>query len=173
MSAPRKRAAPQIKAAKVDDAEARRAAAAFDKQQRKRETDLRKEALARTKKRERKAAQVARAQQAFDAAEREHDARGAAIEGNETISTSARRRNDGAGSSNERSWVPRCVEPRRAATEAGIGTELRSLGFVTMQLRNIDKLCIAAAFPLALFLLAIAYAPFLLGWNEAFDSHPL
>jgi hypothetical protein len=42
-----------------------------------------------------------------------------------------------------------------------------------MQLRNIDKLCIAAGFPLALFLLAIAYAPFLLGWHEAFDSHPL
>jgi hypothetical protein len=29
-----------------------------------------------------------------------------------------------------------------------------------MQFRNIDTLCIAAAFPLALILLAIAYAPF-------------
>ncbi|MDR6659405.1 hypothetical protein J2W51_001947 [Tardiphaga robiniae] len=32
-----------------------------------------------------------------------------------------------------------------------------------MQLRNTDKICIAAAFPLALILLAIAYAPFLFG----------
>jgi hypothetical protein len=33
-----------------------------------------------------------------------------------------------------------------------------------MQFRNIDTLCIAAAFPLALILLAIAYAPFFFGW---------
>ncbi|UFS76348.1 cell envelope biogenesis protein TolA [Tardiphaga sp. 37S4] len=81
VSAPRKRAAPRVKAAKVDNVEARRAAAAFGKQQRKREADQRKEERARTKERERKAAQVANAQGAFNAAEQEHDAREAAIQG--------------------------------------------------------------------------------------------
>jgi hypothetical protein len=47
---------------------------------------------------------------------------------------------------------------------AAIGTEPPSFGFVTMQLRNVDIICLVAAFPLALILLAIAYAPFLFGW---------
>ncbi|MGM4888436.1 cell envelope biogenesis protein TolA [Tardiphaga sp. 866_E4_N2_1] len=80
VSIPRKRVAPQAKATKVDNAEARRAAAIFDKQQRKREADQRKEERARIKERDRKAAQVASAQVAFDAAEQEHDARDAAIQ---------------------------------------------------------------------------------------------
>lgn len=79
VSAPRKRTAPQVKSAKTGNAEARRAAAAFDEKQRKREAEQRKEELARTKERERKAAQVARAQEAVDAAEMEHNARDVAI----------------------------------------------------------------------------------------------
>jgi colicin import membrane protein len=80
VSAPRKLARPRVKAAKVDNVKARRAAAAFDKQQRKREAEQRKEELARAKERERKAAKVAKAQEALDVAQKEHDTRDAAIQ---------------------------------------------------------------------------------------------
>jgi hypothetical protein len=60
------------------------AAAAFDELQRKREAEQRKEKLARTKPRERKAAKVAKAQEAFDVTERKHDARTPRSRRNET-----------------------------------------------------------------------------------------
>jgi hypothetical protein len=34
-----------------------------------------------------------------------------------------------------------------------------------MEHRHIDVVCVIAAFPRALVLLAVAYAPFLLGWT--------
>jgi hypothetical protein len=80
VSAPRKLARPRFTAAKADNVKARRAAAAFDKQQRKREAEQRKEELARAKERERKAAKVAKAQEALDVAQKEHDRRDAAIQ---------------------------------------------------------------------------------------------
>jgi len=80
VSAPRKRAPPPVKAAKADNAEARRAAAAFDKQQRKREAEQRKDELVRTKERKRRGAKFAKAREAFDEAEKEHHAREAAFQ---------------------------------------------------------------------------------------------
>jgi hypothetical protein len=60
--------------------------------------------------------------------------------------------------------VPTGLGVKLYSRVAAIGTEPPSFGFVTMQLRNVDIICLVAAFPLALILLAIAYAPFLFGW---------
>jgi colicin import membrane protein len=59
---------------------AREAAAAFEKEQRKREAAQRREDQTRAKERERRDTRVAKAQKALDAAEKEHDARNAAMQ---------------------------------------------------------------------------------------------
>jgi hypothetical protein len=65
---------------KIDDAAARNAALAFEKEQRQREGRRRKEEAAEAKKRERRNRQVARAEAELEEASQEHDARVAAIE---------------------------------------------------------------------------------------------
>ncbi|WP_398467833.1 cell envelope biogenesis protein TolA [Tardiphaga sp.] len=70
---------PEGKTVRPDGAAARTAAAAFD-QQRKRDQAQRRADIAEAKQRERQSARIAKAQQALDAAEQEHDARGAALE---------------------------------------------------------------------------------------------
>ncbi|MDE5463732.1 cell envelope biogenesis protein TolA [Bradyrhizobium sp. CSS354] len=65
---------------KVDDQQARKAAAAFEKEERRREAERRKEEAARAKERARREKAVASAQAALDEARREHDARAEAIE---------------------------------------------------------------------------------------------
>lgn len=67
-------------ASKSGTTKSRSIAAAFDKQQRKREAARRKEELAEAKQRERAAAKMAKAQRAFEAAEHKHDENTAAIE---------------------------------------------------------------------------------------------
>lgn len=64
----------------VDDAAARKAAAAFEKEERRREAERRKEEAARAKARARRDKAVAAAQAALDKARREHDAKREAIE---------------------------------------------------------------------------------------------
>lgn len=68
------------KTVKPDGAAARKAAAAFDQQQRKREHAQRRADIAEAKQRERRSARIAKAQQALDAAEQEHDAQDAALQ---------------------------------------------------------------------------------------------
>jgi len=81
VSDPPKAAPPRSHPApKADAAGARKAAAAFEKQERKRQATQRREELARSKKREKRAAQIAKAQAALQAAENEHDAKIAAIQ---------------------------------------------------------------------------------------------
>lgn len=65
--------------ARDPDAE-RRAALAYEKQQRRREAERRKEEAQREKERERRQQAIAKAQAALDKAEREHDKRAAAID---------------------------------------------------------------------------------------------
>jgi hypothetical protein len=65
---------------KIGDQEARKAALAFEKEQKQREAERRKEEAARVKERERRDKAVAKAQAALDRARREHDERAAAIE---------------------------------------------------------------------------------------------
>ena len=104
------------------------AAAAFDELQRKREADQRKEKLARTKPRERKAAKVAKAQEAFDVTERKHDARTPRSRRNET-----NRQSCGGGTmpqgaaTGEAGW--RDTRPRRTATAAGNWNGTPIVGF--------------------------------------------
>ncbi len=71
---------PEGKTGKPDGAAARKAAAAFDQQQRKREHAQRRTDIAEAKQRERRLARIAKAQQALDAAEQEHDAQDAALQ---------------------------------------------------------------------------------------------
>ncbi|UFW53571.1 MULTISPECIES: hypothetical protein [Bradyrhizobium] len=65
---------------KADDQAARKAAAAFEKAERRREAERRKEEDARAKARARRDKAVATAEAALDEARREHEARAAAIE---------------------------------------------------------------------------------------------
>lgn len=76
---------PAAKAAKkpsreIDDQQARKAAAAFEKEERRRDAERRKEEAARAKERARRDKAVASAQGALDEARREHEARAEAIE---------------------------------------------------------------------------------------------
>jgi colicin import membrane protein len=74
----------------TDDKAARKAALAFEKQQKRRERERQKEEAASEKARERRAQAVARAQAALDAAEQEHDKRVAAIDAErEAVETKA------------------------------------------------------------------------------------
>lgn len=65
---------------KIDDRQARKAAAAFEKEERRREAERRKEEAARAKQRARREKAVATAQAALDKARREHEARAEEIE---------------------------------------------------------------------------------------------
>ncbi|MCA1474933.1 cell envelope biogenesis protein TolA [Bradyrhizobium sp. NBAIM08] len=64
----------------IDDAAARKAAAAFEKEERRREAARAKEEAARAKERARRDKAVAAAEAALDKARREHDAKAGAIE---------------------------------------------------------------------------------------------
>jgi colicin import membrane protein len=74
----------------TDDKAARKAALAFEREQKRRERERQKEEAASEKARERRQQAVARAQAALDAAEQEHDRRVAAIDAErETVETNA------------------------------------------------------------------------------------
>jgi colicin import membrane protein len=77
-----RKAAPAKKKAssKIDDATARKAALAFEKEQRERESRQRKQDAADAKERERRQQKVAEAEEALEKATKEHDARVGAIE---------------------------------------------------------------------------------------------
>jgi colicin import membrane protein len=64
----------------ISEKAARKAALAFEQEQKRSEAQRRAELAAEAKKRERREKAVAKAQAAFDEAERDHDARAAAIE---------------------------------------------------------------------------------------------
>jgi colicin import membrane protein len=65
---------------KIDDQAARKAALAFEREQRQRETERQKEEAALAKQRERRDKAVAKAQAAIEEAKREHDKRASTIE---------------------------------------------------------------------------------------------
>ncbi|MCK1365159.1 cell envelope biogenesis protein TolA [Bradyrhizobium sp. 62] len=67
-------------ARKIDAQQARKAAAAFEKEEKRREAERRKEEAARAKERARRDKAVATAQAALDEARREHESRAEAIE---------------------------------------------------------------------------------------------
>ncbi|TCU74872.1 hypothetical protein EDE08_10387 [Bradyrhizobium sp. R2.2-H] len=69
---------------KIDDQAGRKAAAAFEKEERRREAERRKEEAARARERARREKAVATAQAAFDKARREHEARAEEIEAERT-----------------------------------------------------------------------------------------
>jgi colicin import membrane protein len=74
----------------TDDKAARKAALAFEREQKRRERERQKEEAASEKARERREQAVARAQAALEAAEREHDKRVAAIDAErEAVETKA------------------------------------------------------------------------------------
>ncbi|MGJ4899139.1 cell envelope biogenesis protein TolA [Bradyrhizobium oligotrophicum] len=72
---PAKRAAP-----KIDEREARKAAADFEKERKRREAERRREEAARERDRERREKAMTKAQAALDQAERKHAKRGAVIQ---------------------------------------------------------------------------------------------
>src|SRR2546423_13817144 len=65
---------------KIDDKTARKAALAFEKEQRQRESERRNEEAAQAKERERRQKAVAKAQAAIEQAKRDHDKRARTIE---------------------------------------------------------------------------------------------
>ncbi|MBR0973933.1 MULTISPECIES: cell envelope biogenesis protein TolA [Bradyrhizobium] len=65
---------------KIDDRQAQKAAAAFEKEERRRDAERRKEEAARARQRARRDKAVATAQAALDEARREHEVRAEAIE---------------------------------------------------------------------------------------------
>ncbi len=71
---------PKRTAPKISEPAARKAAADFDKEQKRREADRRREEAAMAKERERRENAVAKAQAALDDAKAEHDAKAATIE---------------------------------------------------------------------------------------------
>jgi colicin import membrane protein len=64
----------------TDDTAARKAALAFEREQRRRETQRRKEEVVRARERTRRAQVVAKAQAALEKGKREHDSRASSIE---------------------------------------------------------------------------------------------
>lgn len=70
---------------KIDDTAARKAALAFEKEQRKREGERRKEAAVLAKQRERREQAVAKAQAAINEARRDHEERASAIEAQRAV----------------------------------------------------------------------------------------
>ncbi|MBR0780192.1 cell envelope biogenesis protein TolA [Bradyrhizobium iriomotense] len=77
----RRPARPAPKASrKIDDQDARKAAASFEKEERRREAERRKEEAARAKERARRDEAIAAAEAALDKARREHEARAEEIE---------------------------------------------------------------------------------------------
>jgi colicin import membrane protein len=64
----------------IDDKSARNAAVAFEREQRRRESDRRRDEAAREKERQRRQQAIAKAQGALDKAKQEHDRRTATIE---------------------------------------------------------------------------------------------
>lgn len=72
---PAKRAAPEI-----SERDARKAAADFEKERKRREAERRREEASREKERERREKATAKAQAALDEAEREHEERAASIQ---------------------------------------------------------------------------------------------
>ena len=82
-SLPKKNPPPKPKrqaTAKISVEESRKAAAQFEREQKRRDVERRKEEAAREKERARRDKLVAKAQAALDAAQREHDERSAALE---------------------------------------------------------------------------------------------
>lgn len=79
---PKKRPAKTAKktSRKIDDQAARKAVAAFEKEERRREAERRKEEAARARERARREKAVAAAEAALDEARREHEARAQKIE---------------------------------------------------------------------------------------------
>lgn len=65
---------------RIDDKAARKAALAFEKEQKRRESERRKEEAVRAKERERREQAVAKAEAALEEARREHEERASAIE---------------------------------------------------------------------------------------------
>jgi colicin import membrane protein len=76
---------------KISEKAARKAALDFEREQKRNEAKRRAELAAEAKKRERRERAVAKAQAAFDEAERQHDARAAAIEADRSPEALARR----------------------------------------------------------------------------------
>jgi len=74
------RSKPQKNAKKIDEAEDRKAALAFEKEQARRERERAKEEAAQRKQRERRQKDVDKAQSALDAARRSHDRDAAGIQ---------------------------------------------------------------------------------------------
>ena len=72
-------------AAKISENAARKAAVGFERERKRQETARQRELAAVAKKRERREKAVAEAQAAFDAAERDHDTRTAAIEADRVV----------------------------------------------------------------------------------------
>ena len=70
---------------KIDDKAARKAALAFEKEQRQRETEREKEEAALAKQRERREKAVAKARAAIDIAKREHDKRVSTIQAQRAV----------------------------------------------------------------------------------------
>jgi colicin import membrane protein len=79
-SRPQKAKPPSGNSSLAGRSKAREAAAAFEKEQRTREAAQRRQEQARAKERERRDMRVAKAQKVLDAAEKEHDARNAAMQ---------------------------------------------------------------------------------------------
>lgn len=77
---PRKHPPHPAKAVKTDDAAARRAAEAYDRDQQKRQAAQRRDEAAMAKQREGRSTRIAKAQAAIDAAEQEHDAQAVAFQ---------------------------------------------------------------------------------------------
>jgi colicin import membrane protein len=71
---------PTKQPSRIDDKAARKAALAFEREQRQRESERRREEAAQAKERERRQKAVAKAQAAIEQAKRDHDKRASALE---------------------------------------------------------------------------------------------
>lgn len=117
---PRKQQARSVKAvktAKLDDAAARKATEAFDRQQKKREETQRREKAAKAKERERRLARIAKAQEALDAAVEEHGGRDAALQAERNDIEKRAHANGSAGRPNATDSVLRSIARSRIAAD--------------------------------------------------------
>jgi hypothetical protein len=120
------------------------------------------EEVARAKEQERRRCGSPK-RKALDATEHEHDARVFALQ-------AERDEIDKRADAERQRWEPqrhklRAALHRAKQYRADIGPErFASLRFGAHGPLPMDFVCVAAALPLALVLLELAYAPFLLGW---------
>jgi hypothetical protein len=105
-----------------------KAALAFEREQRRRENQRRKEEVVRARERKRRAQVVAKAQAALEKGKREHDSRASSIEAERAALEKRLQAEDARWGNRKRSWRAHCAKQANRARRAGPRRSLSAFG---------------------------------------------